>query len=129
MKTFRELVPGNFIYKGMQETDARQITNIQTIPETGSIIISFWELNKVMNMQVEDKIEVKANNLDQCVVLRAGKGIFYYSSRQAALDLRVQYLQNNIAKLQAEIAEREASINKLWDEIRSLYNEIPTARQ
>ena len=119
MKTFKDLVPGNYIYTGIKATDARQITKVETTP-TDTLIISFWEINSVMNMQVEDKIEVNAQNANKYVTVRNRTGRFYFSSREAAIELRKQYLQKQIEQHYNVILERQKKITELQSQITEL---------
>lgn len=104
-KTFNQLQVRDNLYRGVNPEDGRQITQIEINPKTGAKTFFFWETDKIMNIQHEDRLEVTEPNLHSSVVMRAGKGCFF-ASREDAVTLRIQYLQNEIEKLALIIEEK-----------------------
>lgn len=121
MKTFDQLVPNDRIYRGMDEDDTIQITKIEDNPQTGGRVFYVWVNDEFLHIQREDRFEIPYNFLNGVIYRRTNKGL-YYSCREAAVRLKIQYLQKSIDDIQAAINAKYMEMAKIQQELDGYTN-------
>lgn len=126
MKTFDQLVPNDYIYRDIRMETAVQVHKIETNPMTGDKTFFYWTFDKIMGIQREDQLLIPKPYLGQNQFYRSRYGM-YYPCREAAITLKMNYLQCDIDRINQAIYEKQkeaSTIQKQIDELRYLLNSL-----